>query len=269
MGVSTVGRIVDETVTAIWEILHPIHLQVPSEAMFREIARQFFEQWNFPLCVGAIDGKHVRVKCPPHSGSMFYNYKQFFSIVLQAVADANYRFVAVEVGGYGKQSDGGTFRNSSLFQLMQSERLDIPQDDVLPGTSIVAPYVFIADDAYPLMRHLIKPYKGRNLTDEEEYFNMRLSRARRVVECSFGIMTAKFRILWKPIETSPELADRIIKTLCVLHNMIIDKEGINADEIELNTTILPDFTARGRENNRAGQSASVVRDIFKTYVCRH
>lgn len=267
MGASTVGWIVQETVEVIWQIIQPIHMQAPTEAMFKNISREFFEEWNFPFCIGAIDGKHVRVKCPPHSGSMFYNYKQFFSIALQAVADAKYRFVAVEVGGYGKQSDGGTFRNSLLFQLMESGRLNIPSDDVLPGTSIVAPFVFIADDAYPLLRHLLKPYKGRSLTAEQEYFNRRLSCARRCVECAFGIMAAKFRILWKPIETSPDLADKIIKCVCILHNMIIDMEGVNSRDTEQVIPTLSSTRSYGRENNRTNNSAAFIRDVFKTFVC--
>lgn len=153
MGATTVASIVEETIKAIWEILKPIHMKVPTENTFKEIAREL--KWNFPNCLGAIDGKHVRIKCPSHSGSMFYNYKNYFSIVLQAVADANYKFITTDVGGYGKQSDGGTFRSSSLFRLMESGGLHIPPDSTLPSTDVVVPYVFIGDEAYPLLKHLL------------------------------------------------------------------------------------------------------------------
>ena len=56
---------------------------------------------------------------------MFYNYKQVFSTVLQGVADAHYRFVVIDVGGFGKQNDGSTFAASDLFKLMQKHKLDI------------------------------------------------------------------------------------------------------------------------------------------------
>lgn len=46
----------------------------------------------------------------------------FFSIVLQGVSDANYKFITIDVGGYGKQSDGGTFRASSLFTKIETNR---------------------------------------------------------------------------------------------------------------------------------------------------
>ncbi|GFO46008.1 hypothetical protein PoB_007251300 [Plakobranchus ocellatus] len=80
----------------------------PTTDTFKTMAADFFDTWNFPNYVGAIDGKHVRVKCPANSGSMFYNYKNYFSVVLQAAVDASYKFIAIDVGGYGKQSDGGT-----------------------------------------------------------------------------------------------------------------------------------------------------------------
>lgn len=54
---------------------------------------------------------------PTQSGSMFFNYKLFYSIVLQAVSDANYRFVCIDVGAFGKQSDGGVF-DASVHSLM-------------------------------------------------------------------------------------------------------------------------------------------------------
>ena len=56
-----------------------------------------------------VDGKHIRLKCPPNSGTMYYNYKQSFSIVLQAIADAHRKFIIAEIGEYGKQSDDGNF----------------------------------------------------------------------------------------------------------------------------------------------------------------
>lgn len=80
-------------------------MPVPTEKSFKSIAEEFYNTWNFPNCLGSIDGKHIRIQCPYNSGSMYFNYKKFFSIVLQAVADARYKFITVDVGGYGKQSD--------------------------------------------------------------------------------------------------------------------------------------------------------------------
>jgi len=81
-----------------------IHLPTPTVDNLKKIAD---EKWNFSNCVGSIDRKHIRLKCPKNSGSMFYNYKQYFSIVLMAAVDAKYRFIMINVGGYGNDSDGG------------------------------------------------------------------------------------------------------------------------------------------------------------------
>lgn len=54
----------------------------PTEDQLRQISSQFFFKWNFPNCVGAIDGKHIRIKAPKRSGSLYFNYKEYYSIVL-------------------------------------------------------------------------------------------------------------------------------------------------------------------------------------------
>jgi hypothetical protein len=81
----------------------------PTQEIFQEIVKDFNICWNFPKCVGSVDGKHIRIKCPPNSSSQYFNYKQYHSIVLQAVVDANLKFVTVDIGSYGKHSDGGVF----------------------------------------------------------------------------------------------------------------------------------------------------------------
>lgn len=83
-------------------------MSVPNEIEWKNNAQTFYDKWNFPNVIGAIDGKHVRIQCPLNSGSMYFNYKNFFSVVLLAIVDANYKYIAVDIGSYGRESDGGT-----------------------------------------------------------------------------------------------------------------------------------------------------------------
>ena len=81
----------------------------PSEQLWRDTARDFKNLWHCPNCIGAIDGKHVKIRAPPNSGSGFYNYKGYFSIVLLAVCDPHYRFLMIDIGDNGQQGDAGVF----------------------------------------------------------------------------------------------------------------------------------------------------------------
>ena len=269
MGVATVSKIIKEVVKCIWNELQPLHMKIPCEVEFRKIADDYYNIWNFPNCIGSIDGKHIRVICPAHSGSMFYNYKNYFSIVLQGLVDANYKFINIDVGGYGKQSDGGTFRSSALFLYLQDGRLQIPEACALPDSEVTVPFVIIGDEAYPLLPNLLKPYGRHSLDADKEYFNARLSRARRTVECAFGLMYSKWRIMATAIQTSVNVADDIVKCICLLHNIIIDKEGMEHHLIEKQTTQPRNASFNQTVTGRPNQTAENIRNLFKMYLCRN
>ena len=95
------------------------------------------------MCLGAIDGKHMRIQAPANSGSMYYNYKNAFSILLLAMCDANYCFTVVDIGAYGKQSDGGALHNSNFGRALREGKLNLPRPKCLPNTSQLAPYVIV------------------------------------------------------------------------------------------------------------------------------
>jgi len=66
---------------------------------------EFYKFTNFPTCVGSVDAKHIRMQHLPNSGSDYFNFKKYFSIILMAVADANYYFTSTDVGSYGHEGD--------------------------------------------------------------------------------------------------------------------------------------------------------------------
>jgi hypothetical protein len=71
--------------------------------------------------------------------------------------------------------------------------LYLPQDEALPGRTIPVLYVIVADDAFPLTRHTMKPYAtDLNKGSPKRVFNYRLSRARRIVENAFGLLASVF-----------------------------------------------------------------------------
>ena len=106
VGRASVCNIIEETCCAIWEVLKRIFLRAPNEIKeWQNIIKEFNQNWNFPQCIGAIDGKHVRIEAPAKSGSSFYNYKGFYSMILLAICDAKYCFTMVDIGAYGRDND--------------------------------------------------------------------------------------------------------------------------------------------------------------------
>ena len=75
------------------------------EDEWKVVAMDFGHRWNFYNCIGAMDGKHFKIDPPLQSGSLYYNYKDYFSVVLLAVVDAHLRFIYVDVGTNGRISD--------------------------------------------------------------------------------------------------------------------------------------------------------------------
>lgn len=265
----TVGRIVHETCAAVWESFSNVHMAFPSDEQVDEISREFWRKWKFPNCVGAIDGKHIRIKCPKHSGTMYYCYKKFFSIVLQGVVGPNYKFICIDVGAYGKQSDSGIFDLCNLNKQLNRGALRVHIEKQLPDSDLRAPHVIIGDEGYPLKPYLMRPYPDRTAGPDEHIFNKRLSLARQTVECAFGILSNKWRILLKAIEVTPDRAVVIVKCICLLHNIIIDREGIGSFQPQAsdNASVTDNrgnrFTTLG--NNRSALRACEVRETFKTY----
>lgn len=102
-----IGRIVKKCFHSIVKRLFTREIPAPTSESMNKNTADFFSMWNYPNCVGAIDGKHVRIKCPHRAGSLYFNYKNYHSIVLLAIVDANYKFIGIDVGSYGREGDAG------------------------------------------------------------------------------------------------------------------------------------------------------------------
>lgn len=242
----------------------------PTTDQLQSISSTFFSRCNFPNCVGAIDGKHVRIKAPNNSGSLFFNYKEYHSIVLLAIVDANCKFIAIDVGSYGREGDAGIYLKSKMGKNINNNTFNIPPPQPLPGTNDTVPHVIVGDEAFALHENLMKPYpRQQSLNDSlKAVFNYRLSRARRTTENTFGILCGYFRIFFQPIATLPETTDKLIISACILYNILREAkilapgQGHVDDILPLPTKNLIPLV---HQNVRAPRNPTAIREVFKSY----
>ncbi|XDV34474.1 hypothetical protein PO909_004630, partial [Leuciscus waleckii] len=203
LGHATVMNSVHMVCADIEKVMMERFLPRQTQDTWKEVAQGFCEKWNFPNCLGAIDGKHIIIQAPPLSGSQFFNYKKTFSIVLLALVDAYYRFRFIQVGDFRRTCD-----------------VHVPPSTSLPGAAHLGdvPFVMVGDAAFQLKPFLMRPYPGANLSYKKRIFNYRLSRARMVVENAFGILSSRWRIFFNRINLQPKHFDTLVMAACILHN---------------------------------------------------
>lgn len=235
-GHNTISLFIPEVCRAIIQVYQQEAFPgVWTEEGWRAVAQGFQERWNMPHCMGALDGKHCSLKKPKNSGSVYYNYKGFFSIPLLALVDAGYKFLWAELGGFGSMSDAQIFLETDLRDALETNDANRPPACPLtedPEDTVNVPYFIVSDDAFALRDFCLKPYSRKTMDRRQLVFNYRLSRARRVVENAFGIMAHRFRIFLKTVELQPRNYIPVIKAALVLHNIALDRQPIPAHAVD-------------------------------------
>ena len=277
---NTISRIVPQVCQAIIDTYKDEVVVCPNTPeQWRVVTDGFKRRWNFQHCLGAIDGKHVGMRCPPNAGSLFYNYKDFHSMILLAVVDAEYKFLWVDVGANGSCSDTQVFNSTQLIDMLRNDELGVPEEDALDGDNIPVPYFLVGDDIFALRTWMMKPFAQRNLTDPERIFNYRLSRARRVVENAFGILAHRFGCLLRKLPQHPQTVQKIVMAAVCLHNIMRLRfpllQNVVGDRENANHDLVPGAWRDGRvllelEAVRGGnyqtRAAKVQRLYLKHYL---
>lgn len=201
--------------------------------------------------------------------------------MLFAIVNANYEFLYVHTGTNGRVSDGGIWSQTGICKRLKENKLTIPNPSTLPNTIDEFPYVFIGDEAFPLMENLMKPYPQKEISYDEKIFNYRLCRTRRVVENVFGILASRFRVFLQPIAINIERIDAVVLACCALHNFLrrrskknyITEPSVDCEDV-VNGTVTPgkwrqngNLLGLDRKNpsKNASNSAKQVRNKFKNY----
>ncbi|XP_033098538.1 protein ANTAGONIST OF LIKE HETEROCHROMATIN PROTEIN 1-like [Anneissia japonica] len=221
---STVCEVVHSVCSAITEFLQPRYIVWPEGQRLTETVNGFQQFHGFPQCVGAIDGSHIPIIAPYDRPNDYYNRKGHHSIVLQAVTDHMLRFTNIYVGWPGRVHDSRILRNSEIFAKAENRQLLPVRTELISGVQV--PLLILGDPAYPLKTWLMKGFPGENLPRQQQTFNYRLSRARMVVERSFGMLKGRWRLLMKRNDSLLKHVPNMVVACCVLHNFCIEEGEI-------------------------------------------
>ena len=118
-------------------------MKPPQEvADWKVISKEFENLWKFPHCLRAIDGKHVAIECTKLSGTQYFNYKGFYSVVLLAIFYAKYCFTYADFGQYGSTNDRSVLRSSGLYKSSRKTNPMCQLQQKLKGLKIHCPTFF-------------------------------------------------------------------------------------------------------------------------------
>lgn len=214
VGASTVRKIIRDVTEAI--TTHPFFkslVQFPStEEEFYKISKEFFDMFQFPDCVGAVDDTHVKIQKPRVDPTSYFDYKKDYSVHLQAVCDSKTRVLFYHIGAPGKNSDGGVAAMSGFNDLLKS--------GIIPDK-----YHIVGDPAFALHPNLLTRYPGLYLLPWESRYNYRQSRVRMIIESLFGRLKGRWKVLINPMPFRDlELVNRIIMSCVLLHNFLLTKD---------------------------------------------
>ena len=194
-----------------------------------EISRKiegFSEKSKVPN-VAAFDGSHIPIKAPKENHEDYFNWKHFYSYLVQGIVDSSGLFLSVATGFPGSLHDSRMLRLSDVYWAAENE--DILMEPTLDlGGTVIRPLV-VGDSAYPLKTWLLPVIKDNGaLNRDQKKFNKELSKARIVSEHAFGLLKGRWRALLKRLDEDHWRTPNTIIACCVLHNICI----IRGDEFD-------------------------------------
>lgn len=183
------------------------------------MTESFQTKWGIPKYVGAIDGYHIPIAAPTGNHTDYYNRKGFYSMPLQGVVDADYRFLDICIGWPGNVYDVHVLVHSPIYTRITEEDLLPNKPMSIDGVNV--PSFLIGDSAYPLQMWLMKPFSQSGvLTTEMKQYNYRLSRAHIVVENAYGRLKARWRRLMKRNDIHINHIPNVVAVACILHTSV-------------------------------------------------
>ena len=216
VGLATLTVILRQFCDAVISIAPQI-LRLPKKKEETQAIMDAFEtKFGFPQVVGCIDGTHIPIKSPIEHGHEYFCYKMKHSLNVQAICDEKGVFLDVDISWPGSVHDGKVFKNSFINSQFSNKTFPGNSKLLVQGHAMVPP-LLIGDPAYPLLPNVMKEYSTCSSNDEVVY-NVMLRSTRNQIECAFGRLKARWRMLLRSVDVDISLTPKLIYTCFILHN---------------------------------------------------
>ena len=218
---------------------------------------------------------HIPVKQPTENVHDYFCYKMKYTINVQAICDHEGHFLDVDCSWPGSVHDAKVFANSSVNMLFQEKRLPDVARKLNHDDNIDVGPVLIGDPAYPLLPGILKEFDTCN-SNEEVMYNIKLRSVRNQIECAFGRLKARWRILNRPIDIGIEHVPNLVVACFVLHNYCesrkssLNQEAVNKEmDNERRNQDCFHHTAKNKLHVYNSSKGIMVRDVFKKYLKKY
>jgi hypothetical protein len=271
LGVSeaTVYLLTKKVCKAIWGILKPSHLTWPTEReAIVKLIQGFSARAGLPNCCGAIDCTHFLIDLPDKEASTcWFDRDHNYGMIMQAVVDAEGKFLDVCIGWPGSVNDARVLKNSELFHKV--ERGEWLNGDPVETAGVQIGQYIVGDAGYPHYPWLLVPFPGAFLPNVKDRFNYFQSVTRIIVEIAFGRLKGIWRILMRRMyRPDIDFLPTLIGACSVLHNIMLER----GDSVDEGLIPLPEEDPVGacpRPVRRGIQDAMTMREALADYCFLH
>ena len=197
---------------------------------------KFEAKFGIPQVVGCVDGTHIPIIQPTDNPHDYFCYKMKYSLNAQAICDEKGVFINVEIKWPGSVHDARVYANSSINKAFKSGQFPLIYQELIPGHVSVPPFL-LGDPAYPLLPNIMKEYSNC-LEPNHVTFNRYLRSARNQIECAFGRLKARWRILNRAVDVDLNMAVEMIYSCFVLHNFCeINNEFLDPEAVQIQMNV--------------------------------
>jgi hypothetical protein len=205
------------------------YVTIPTSREDIDRIKRTYEKLGFPGAVGSIDAVHVRWdKCPASYRSACKGKEPYPTLAYECIVDHTKRILSATRSHPGARNDKTIIRYDSFMMEIKNGRYKDETFELynLDGSKVQQKGLYvISDNGYHRWDVLQCPLKHTS-NDDAAVWSCALESVRKDVECTFGILKHRFRILRNPIEIhSQDRIDDAFFTCCILNNLLLKYDG--------------------------------------------